>query len=132
MQGVTLLLAFAGLAVGAWTGLAANVVEAAHQFVDRVDYTSVVLDHTPPVPVPREVWHTTTSSVVWSVVTLAGSLTVGTLSLYRARLPERVTDVLAHVLAPLRAAHSGHIGDYISWLTFGVAVIGGLFAFTIR
>jgi hypothetical protein len=36
------------------------------------------------------------------------------------------------VLAPLRAAHSGHIGDYISWLTFGVAVIGGLFAFTIR
>jgi multicomponent Na+:H+ antiporter subunit D len=132
MQGVTLLLAFAGLAVGAWTGLAANVVEAAHQFVDRVDYTSDVLDHTPPVPVPPEVWHTTTSSVVWAVVTLAGSLTVGTLSLYRARLPERVTDVIAHVLAPLRAAHSGHIGDYISWLTFGVAVIGGLFAFTIR
>ena len=132
MQGVTLVLAVAGLAVGAWPALAANVVEAAHQFVDRIDYTSVVLDHTRPAPVPREVWHTTTSSVVWSIVTLAGSIAVGTLSLYRARLPQAVTGALGRVLAPLRAAHSGHIGDYISWLTFGVAVIGGLFAFTIR
>jgi hypothetical protein len=27
---------------------------------------------------------------------------------------------------------TGHIGDYVAWLTFGVAVIGGLFAVTIR
>jgi multicomponent Na+:H+ antiporter subunit D len=132
MQAVTLALAVAGLAVGAWPGLAANLVEAAHQFVDRTDYARVVLDHAPPAPVPHEVWHTTTSSVVWSVVTLVGSVAIGVASLYRARLPKAVTDALGRVLAPLRAAHSGHIGDYISWLTFGVAVIGGLFAFTIR
>ena len=132
MQGVTLAMAVAGLAVGAWPGLAANVVEAAHQFVDRADYARVVLDHAPPTAVPHEAWHTTTSSVVWSVVTLVGSVAIGVLSLYRARLPAAVTDLLGRVLAPLRAAHSGHIGDYISWLTFGVAVIGGLFAFTIR
>ena len=50
MQGVTLAMAVAGLAVGAWPGLAANVVEAAHQFVDRADYARVVLDHAPPTP----------------------------------------------------------------------------------
>jgi len=31
-----------------------------------------------------------------------------------------------------RAVHSCHIGDYVASLTFGVAVIGGLFAVTIR
>jgi multicomponent Na+:H+ antiporter subunit D len=59
-------------------------------------------------------------------------LVVGALSLYRARLPEAAARALARGLAPLRAAHSGHIGDYVAWLTFGAALIGGLFALTIR
>jgi len=25
--------------------------------------------------------------------------------------------------------HSGHVGDYVAWLTFGTAVLGGLLAF---
>ena len=33
---------------------------------------------------------------------------------------------------PLRAAHSGHIGDYIAWLTVGVATFGGILAAVIR
>ena len=45
MLAVAMVLAVAGLAVGAWTGLAANAVEAAHQFTDRLSYASVVLDH---------------------------------------------------------------------------------------
>ncbi len=35
-------------------------------------------------------------------------------------------------LAWLRAWQSGHIGDYIAWLTVGVAILGALFAFTLR
>jgi multicomponent Na+:H+ antiporter subunit D len=132
MVAVAMLLAVAGLAVGAWTGLAAHAVEAATQFTDRLSYAAVVLDHRPPLPAPPETWHTTTSSVVWSVVTLVGSFVVGFASLYRARLPERVSSTLERGLAPLRAAHSGHIGDYVAWLTLGTAVVGGLFAITIR
>ena len=49
--------------------------------------------------------------------------------LYRSRL---VDVVLRPLVAPLRAVHSGHVGDYVAWLTFGAAVIGGLFAVTIR
>ena len=132
MAAVTLVLALAGLAAGALTGLAAGAVDAAHGFTDRLSYAGVVLDHRASTPVPHTQWHTTTASIGWSCVTLAGAFLVGWLSLYRARLPGSVTRVLAGVLAPLRAVHSGHIGDYVAWLTFGTAVIGGLFALTIR
>jgi multicomponent Na+:H+ antiporter subunit D len=132
MQTVTLVLAVAGLAVGALTLLAVHAQEAAHQFVDRLSYTSVVLDHRPATPPPPGEWITTSSSVIWGIVTLVGSFTLAAVSLYRDRLPRGVTDGLAKALYPLRAAHSGHIGDYVAWLTFGTAVIGGLFGLTIR
>jgi multicomponent Na+:H+ antiporter subunit D len=132
MQGVSLALAVAGLAVGAWTGLATRAVEAAHTFTDRLGYADVVLNHRALTPPPPETWHTTTSSVVWALVTLVGSAAVGTASVFRNRAPETLTNGLGKALAPLRVVHSGHIGDYVAWLTFGTAVIGGLFAVTIR
>jgi multicomponent Na+:H+ antiporter subunit D len=132
MEGVTVVVAAAGLAVGALTGFAARAVEAAHHFVDRQDYVRVVLDHRAPTPAPPEVWHTTTLSVTWALVTFVGSFALGFASLYRERLPRAVTGALARGLAPLRAAHSGHVGDYVAWLTFGTAVIGGVFALTLR
>src|SRR4051812_18123554 len=132
MQVVTIAFAVVGLAIGALPSLAERAQEAAERFVDHADYAKVVLDHASPAAVPSGEWKTTTTSVVWSLVTFFGSAIVGTLSLYRARLPERVSGVMLRVLAPLRAVHSGHIGDYIAWLTFGTAVIGGLFAVTIR
>jgi multicomponent Na+:H+ antiporter subunit D len=132
MQLVTLALALAGLAVGAVPALAVHVQEAAHHFVAHRDYARVVLEQRAPAAVPPGEWRTTPSSIAWALVTLVGSLAVGWLSLYRSRLPRHVSGKLAHGLAPLRAAHSGHIGDYVAWLTFGTAVIGGLFALTIR
>lgn len=132
MQLVTLALALAGLAAGAFPALAAHVQEAAHRFVDHAGYARVVLDHRPLPPVPHGEFHTTTASIAWSLVTLTGSALAGWLSLYRARLPKALSAATARALAPLRAAHSGHIGDYVAWLTFGTAVIGGLFALTIR
>jgi multicomponent Na+:H+ antiporter subunit D len=132
MTGVTLAMAAAGLAVGAITPLAARAMEAAHSFTDTTSYLAVVLDHHGAAPVEPEHWHTTASSVIWALVTLIGSFVVGFASLYRARLPKSVSDALAGFLHPLRAAHSGHIGDYIAWLTFGTAVIGGLFAISFR
>jgi hypothetical protein len=32
----------------------------------------------------------------------------------------------------LRAVHSGVIGDYVAWLTFGVAALGGLLALALH
>jgi multicomponent Na+:H+ antiporter subunit D len=132
MQAITLVLALLGLAVGALTWLAERVLQAAHSFVSREDYVREVLQHRRPLPAPPALWHTTTSSIVWSLVTLLGSALVGWASLYRARLPVTVSGALARGLAPLRAAHSGHVGDYVAWLTFGTAVVGGLLVVTIR
>jgi multicomponent Na+:H+ antiporter subunit D len=132
MLAVTLGLALAGLAAGAWTGLATRAVEAAHTFTGTLSYAAVVLDHRAVPPAPPEAWHTTTSSIVWATVTLLGSVGVGFVSVYRNRFPAAVTRALGAVLAPLRAVHSGHVGDYVAWLVFGTAVIGGLFAVTIR
>jgi multicomponent Na+:H+ antiporter subunit D len=132
MLAVTLLLALAGLAVGAFTGLAAHATEAAHTFTDRLGYAGAVLDHRAPPPPPPGDWVTTTSSVVWAVVTLVGSAVVGVASLYRTRLPQAAAGALTAAFKPLRAVHSGHVGDYVAWLVLGTAVIGGLFALTIR
>jgi multicomponent Na+:H+ antiporter subunit D len=132
MQAVTLVLAVAGLAVGASTGLAAHVEEAARAFTDGVGYAASVLDRQPAVAVPPAHWTTTTESLVWSVATVVGAFVLGGLSLYRTRLPGAAQRGLARAVSPLRAAHSGHVGDYVAWLTFGVAFIGGLFAMTIR
>jgi hypothetical protein len=32
----------------------------------------------------------------------------------------------------LRELHSGHVGDYVAWLTVGVASFGGLCAWLLR
>jgi hypothetical protein len=81
------------------------------------------------------------SLVVWFVFDYRGFDTmgeelllfaVGGLSLYRQRLPYRAKRGLAQALEPLRAVHSGHVGDYVAWLTFGVAAVGGLLALAIR
>src|SRR5581483_7183461 len=132
MYAVTLLLAFAGLAAGASTGLAAKAMEAAQTFTDQLAYLHAVLDHRAPAPPTPGEWRTTTASIVWAVVTLVGSIALGFASTVRDRLPRSVSDGLARAFMPLRAVHSGHIGDYVAWLTFGTAVIGGLFAVTIR
>ena len=132
MVGVTLVLAIGALCTGAWTGLAARAMEAAHTFTTQLSYQHAVLDHRPAEPVPPGAWRTTTESLVWSLVTLVGSVALGFGSTVRDRLPRAVTDAIGRAFAPLRAVHSGQVGDYVAWLTFGTAVIGGLFAITIR
>jgi multicomponent Na+:H+ antiporter subunit D len=132
MYAVALLLAFGGLAVGALTGVAAKAMEAAQTFTDRLAYVGAVLDHhDPPPPVPGH-WTTTTASVLWAVVTVVGAFALGALSTIRARLPRPVASTLGAAVAPLRAVHSGQVGDYVAWLVFGTAVIGGLFALSFR
>jgi hypothetical protein len=32
----------------------------------------------------------------------------------------------------LRVLHSGQVGDYVAWLTFGVAALRGALAFVLR
>jgi multicomponent Na+:H+ antiporter subunit D len=57
------------------------------------------------------------------------------LALFPARLPEGFRHLIALLvgsLARLRAVHSGHPGDYVTWITVGVAILGAVCAFTLR
>jgi hypothetical protein len=40
--------------------------------------------------------------------------------------------VLGPPIRLLKTAHSGVIGDYVAWLTVGTALIGGIWAVTLR
>ena len=37
---------------------------------------------------------------------------------------QRELDAIASHLRVVRNLHSGHVGDYVTWLTFGVATFG--------
>ena len=126
MQAVALVLAVGGLAIGAVTPLGMHALEAAHHFTDTRAYHALVLDHRALPPAPPAHWVTTTQSVVWGLVCLGGSLLLAAGLLFRSRL------VPVALFRPLKLVHSGHVGDYVAWLTFGVALVGGLFALTLR
>jgi multicomponent Na+:H+ antiporter subunit D len=62
------------------------------------------------------------------VAAAIAAVAVAAVALYVDRLPRPA----ARTLARLRALHFGHIGDYVAWLSVGVATIGGAFALTLR
>jgi len=57
------------------------------------------------------------------------------LGLYRRRLGD-VAGLASRVLSPpfavLKELHSGVIGDYVMWVVVGTALIGGVWAVTLR
>jgi multicomponent Na+:H+ antiporter subunit D len=114
MTGLTLLLAVAALGASASTGLATAVQDAAGVFT-RTGAAAVG-------------WQPMGSSIVWAAVTLAGTFAWGALGLLRGRLPQAAEGLGR----PFRALHSGDVCDYVAWLTFGTALIGGVFIATVR
>ena len=83
-------------------------------------------------PAQRRSPPTSAESLVWALAVTCGAAGLAAFGLWRRRLPaalrERGGRALAPALEGLRALHSGHVGDYVAWLTFGTAALGGLFA----
>jgi multicomponent Na+:H+ antiporter subunit D len=135
MNGVAVVMVTVALAVGAWPDLAERASAAAERFQDRKEYAEHVLDNRTPHALPLPEFHTTTASVVWALVSTLGSLAFAAFLLQRGRLPAGVRAGAWRVLAPplgaLRAAHSGHIGDYVAWLTLGAGTLGVVWALTL-
>ncbi len=119
-------------------GIGRGAESVAARFQDRGVYASQVLHVPAPIPAHHHLEPASPSaSAVESglgssvlAVLLAAAL-VG-----RRRLPRGLGTRLAHVLRPhsslLHSVHSGLVGDYVAWLVFGVAALGGLFALALR
>ncbi len=132
------VLVVVGLGAALTPGLVDGTERAAARFVDTPAYAARVIDGAAelPDPEPERAFHVSGAAIVAGVATTALAASVFLVQLGRRRLPPRLAAaaraVNSTVLSPLRTLHSGHVGDYIAWLTVGVAVFGGILAALIR
>ena len=133
----TVLLAMGALAIGLVPGLVEAFEGAAERFADGSSYAATVLRGADaPAIEAAPSYSAPMSAYVYSALTLAGALLVAALGLFGNRIQGSiagaVTRVGQRVVAPMRALHSGHIGDYVAWLVAGVALLGGSFAIALQ
>ena len=125
-------LAAAGLGMGVVPGLRAAAGEAAAPFFDRAAYAAKVL-HGQAAGAPAGTFPAPGIEEIFvGLLTVAGACGLAYLSLAppRPRL-QRVGVATGRVIAWLRPVHSGYVGDYVTWLVAGAAVLGGVFAITL-
>ena len=132
---VALTAVVLGVAVSVVPGLGQRAEYAATRFEDRRGYVARVLHGdpftaTPSLPVAIE--HTSLESVLYGASATILAVGLAFVGLYRRRLPRLVSQTARRTLAPpihvLRELHSGVVGDYVTWVAVGTAVVGGTFA----
>jgi multicomponent Na+:H+ antiporter subunit D len=117
-------------------GLAEHATAWAQRVEDRPAHAAEVLAGKLPPPTAPVPVHAGFAPYGYAIASVALAVLVALLGLYRRRLPglvrRRVGGIFEPPLAVLKALHSGVIGDYVAWLTFGVAALGGLLALLLR
>jgi multicomponent Na+:H+ antiporter subunit D len=118
-------------------GVMGNRVEhgaslAAAEMADAAGYQARVLDNAVlPVSVPQEK-HGLATSLARSYGATAAAFLLAWLALRQEEPGRRRHRALRRMLHPLRALHSGHIGDYVAFLTFGVASFAAVLIVLLR
>jgi multicomponent Na+:H+ antiporter subunit D len=124
MYAAVVVLLLGSLAVGVLPGVAEAAHTAGRRFVDTAGYTAAILGHaahgTPTGPVSG--W-----SATGATLAAVGVLAAACVAVVSLRQPGRGS-LLGHVavagfrpaITALRAAHSGHIGDYVAWMYAGL------------
>jgi multicomponent Na+:H+ antiporter subunit D len=125
----TVALLVLGLGLGLVPGLADDAGGAAMQFVDRAAYTTDVLGGGSGAG-PRSVSVAEPGLRDWLLAALSvgGAIGLAALSLARGSLRELPRGAVGRLvrggLAGLRELHSGHVGDYVTWLVVGTVTLG--------
>jgi multicomponent Na+:H+ antiporter subunit D len=127
-----LALAAGGLGIGFVPGLRAAFEDASQPLVDRAGYAATVLHGRVVEEGGAAVAAPGLSDVLLGVLTAAAACGLAYLSLAPARPSlHRVGLATGRAIAWLRPLHSGYVGDYVTWLVAGAAVLGGVFAVTL-
>lgn len=123
------------LVAGMIPDLSIRLEPSADFFLDRRAYADLVLRGVTPHEVPLPPGAPLLKGAVIGLITALAAVFAAAMGLWHAKLPASMKGIIAKGLGPpfgrLRALHSGHVGDYVAWLTVGVAVLGGLLAATI-
>lgn len=119
-------LVLLAIAIGVTPGVHHAARTAAMVMQDRAGYQARVLDHAWIPVAPAEPEHTPLGKgLAWSLGAAAAALGLAFLSLSRYWPSKHVlARPVAVAVRTLRSLHSGHIGDYVAFLTFGVAAFG--------
>jgi multicomponent Na+:H+ antiporter subunit D len=128
-----------GLVVSVVPGLQTRAEHGAERFRDHAAYAQLVLHGKPETPTPAlpyTIERATGESWGYGIGSLVLALAGAAFGLWWQRLPELGRAAGTRILGPpvhvLKAAHSGIVGDYILWIAIGTAVLGGVWAFTLR
>ncbi|WP_327287154.1 complex I subunit 5 family protein [Streptomyces sp. NBC_01198] len=128
MTAVPAALLCGAFVVGVWPAVGRAVASAAVAFQDRAGYLAQVEGL--PVPgqaarPPDAAWTGAGAGLGVLSVALAVAFAATALRLAAFRLPSPLAAVARGVdrrlIVPLRRLHSGHLGDYVAWLTVGLA-----------
>jgi multicomponent Na+:H+ antiporter subunit D len=124
------LLLAGSLTVGLLPDAGQSFSDAAQRFIDATGYIGQALrgaDAIPSRPDPAAAW--TGEGIGLGFLSVALALGVAFGALYAQRAPA----TLRRAVRPARSAavalhrvHSGHIGDYVAWLLFGLAALTAL------
>ena len=132
---VPALLIAVALLAGLVPGVVPSVERAAGRFRDFAGYRAAVLGGRPPAVHVGASVHVGGLAVALSCAATLAAFAIAALALFgrglAERLPRPLIDAPLQVIDMLRAAHSGHVGDYVAWWTFGAALLGGLFLWQI-
>ena len=107
--------------------LAEHAEAAAGPLLDRQVYAAAVITGLKPAPRQHaEPVRLTVKALALSVTAITGAVALALLALFQNRLPRPFRSAhrrwLVPVTAFLRRLHSGHVGDYVTWVMVGVAV----------
>jgi multicomponent Na+:H+ antiporter subunit D len=132
MTASALALTAAGLVLGLVPGLRDAIADAAARFVDQTGYATTVLQGSGPREVHGEALQLSILDVGLGLLTVAGAVGLAYLTLVppKPRL-HRIGIAAGSAIARVRWLHTGYVGDYVTWLVAGAAVLGGLFAATL-
>ena len=127
-------LVLLAIGIGLAPGVKSAARSAAMVMQDRAGYQARVLEHAWIPIAPAQEEHTPIGEgLAWSFGTTAAGLGLALFSLSRYWPSKHVlTRPVAASVGALRALHSGHVGDYVSFLTFGVAAFGVVLAVLIH
>jgi multicomponent Na+:H+ antiporter subunit D len=132
------VLIAAALVLGLVPSVATRAMTGAVAFSDHQRYVAGVLgigSAAQASTVPAHVG-ATLSSVLLGLAGALGAVAIAVVTLLKDRLPETIsawtTSAFSPAVEKLRALHSGHVSDYVAWLTVGVAAFGGLLAVSLR
>jgi multicomponent Na+:H+ antiporter subunit D len=114
------------------------VQAAAIRFQDQAGYNATVLAGVhvlhPVAIAAAEPTEITLSDVLSGIGSVIGALVLAFLALYWRRLPllRRGYEPGTGLTAPIQRFQSGVVNDYVTWVVFGLAAIGGTLALIIR